>query len=553
MIIDEAAYLRPDVKIEPLVCQWHAWPHLIPPLQRGLNLLNRYLPALRSFLTNPRVHVTASANPALFGGPFVDLSLEKVSQVKDLQSTIELEQRQLTNLASDFLETERSLIEIAHGYSLNEHYATTPPSLAGAVEYVYDLNNRPAVRLIEPLIYDKNPPDSSQTIFLHATPEEKRPFFLNTPRLSDEQNLMVEIPFHDPRIDALAKSRFSPSSPKSLAALLGIVDSELDKFARLFTCEPNRVRYDPPSDGSIRFRYFGHATILIESSTTAILIDPVIAYEEGADDGRLTQADLPERIDYLVITHCHQDHFSPETLLQIRYRVRAAIVPHNNSGSLSDPAMSLILESLGYSQVITLDEFGCLNLADGKIVSLPFLGEHSDLHIHSKHSVLVELGGIKSLFLVDSDIRDAELMQFVRHRAGEVDFLFMGMECNGAPLTWLYGPLLSNPISRQNDESRRLSASDAAGAIMILKCFPEAEFFIYAMGQEPWLKFMMGLEYTEESFQIQQINQFRHEAAALGKDVTVLNQVFERTVLERNRGSDVSATTARSVTASEWI
>jgi hypothetical protein len=29
-----------------------------------------------------------------------------------------------------------------------------------------------------------------------------------------------------------------------------------------------------------------------------------------------------------------------------------------------------------------------------------------------------------------------------------VDVLFLGMACNGAPLTWLYGALLPEPIAR---------------------------------------------------------------------------------------------------------
>lgn len=530
------SYLRPDVKIEPLVSRWHAWPHLIPPVQRGLNILNRYLPALRSFIANPRVHVAASANPAMFGGPFIDLPANMVGEVKNLHAATELEQSAFTALAKDYVERQRAVVESADGYSLNDHYASTPKSLAGAVEYVYDLLNRASVRVLEPILYDRMPNALGQSIFLHSTPEDKRPFFLNTPRFKDDKSVLLDLPFDDTRIDALSQSRLNPCDVRELASLLNVKTDDLLTFETLFTSEAPSHRHRSPASHQVRFRYFGHATVLVETSDIAVLIDPVIAYEEGSPDGRLTQADLPEHIDFVVITHCHQDHFSPETLLQLRHRVGEIIVPHNNRGSLSDPSMSLILESLGFKKVRSLDEFETVTVGRGKIVSLPFLGEHSDLNIHSKQSVLVDLGGVKSLFLVDSDVQDVEFIRAVRNRIGKIDLLFMGMECNGAPLTWLYGPLLTTPISRQNDESRRLSASDSKGAIAIMESFPEAEVFIYAMGQEPWLKFMMGLEYSEDCFQMVQIRELMTWARQQSRNVRLLNGATERIYDRRDLG-----------------
>jgi hypothetical protein len=73
------------------------------------------------------------------------------------------------------------------------------------------------------------------------------------------------------------------------------------------------------------------------------------------------------------------------------------------------------------------------------------------------------------------------------------------MECDGAPLTWLYGPLLTQRLERGMDESRRLSGSNFEQARSLVDEFKCKEVYIYAMGQEPWLNYIMSLKYTEES------------------------------------------------------
>jgi len=61
------------------------------------------------------------------------------------------------------------------------------------------------------------------------------------------------------------------------------------------------------------------------------------------------------------------------------------------------------------------------------------------------------------------------------------------MECDGAPLSWLYGPLITRPIDRKVDHSRRLSGSNYERGIDIVNRFRCKEAYVYAMGMEPWL------------------------------------------------------------------
>jgi hypothetical protein len=90
------------------------------------------------------------------------------------------------------------------------------------------------------------------------------------------------------------------------------------------------------------------------------------------------------------------------------------------------------------------------------------------------------------------------------------------MECDGAPLSWLYGPLLTKKIERAMDESRRLAGSNFDQAVDIVRRFNSKETYIYAMGQEPWLGHIMSLKYTEQSRPIIESNRLIQECLEHG-------------------------------------
>jgi hypothetical protein len=80
------------------------------------------------------------------------------------------------------------------------------------------------------------------------------------------------------------------------------------------------------------------------------------------------------------------------------------------------------------------------------------------------------------------------------------------MECEGAPLSWLYGPLLTQKIERALDESRRLSGCNCEQGMRIVDCFNCRDVYVYAMGQEPWLNYISSIKYTDESKPIVESN-----------------------------------------------
>ena len=76
----------------------------------------------------------------------------------------------------------------------------------------------------------------------------------------------------------------------------------------LLVAEPPPVYQPYTGDWIVRWSYFGHACILIESQGISMLFDPVLSYTYENGISRYTYLDLPDSIDYVLITHDHQDH-----------------------------------------------------------------------------------------------------------------------------------------------------------------------------------------------------------------------------------------------------
>lgn len=505
MTTDSQVFLKPETKLVPLAGGWYAWIHLICPAQRALNVAYRHIPLLQSFVKNSAVHVSASQDPTLYAGPFVHLRHEQVTEARHLLEQTLAAGAGLLRFARDWRRLDEELQSTAHGYSLSAFYGRLSPSLAGLVELLYDTNNHPRVRLYEELLYDEALWADSYAIRLSLLSERERPFFMSTPLLQSADSIEFSMTLADARVDLLAAMRTQPASLADTACALGVTAAQRPLFDSFFTTvSPARTAYRYDGNG-VRVRYFGHACVLVQTARTAVLIDPMFAWETNDKDGRFTFVDLPDHIDYVILTHAHQDHCSPEMLIQLRHRIGRVIVPGNNSGSITDPSMKLALRFLGIERVTVLEAFDAVEFAEGAITSLPFPGEHVDLDIHSRHGIHLDISGRKFAFLVDSEGLDPVLFRHIARRVGNLDALFMGMECYGAPLSWLYGPLLTKPLSRRDDDSRRLSGLDGARAWQVLQALNSPRVFVYGMGQEPWLRHIMGPEYAPESVQLTEI------------------------------------------------
>ena len=107
-------------------------------------------------------------------------------------------------------------------------------------------------------------------------------------------------------------------------------------------------------------------------------------------------------------------------------------------------------------------------------------------------------------------------MVSIFHGNGDLDVLAIGMECVGAPYTWMYGALTTEPVSKAVKESRRLNGSDYTQATMMLETFRPKQMLIYALGMEPWYQYFMGMEYTDNSEQIVQSSKMLENCQSLG-------------------------------------
>lgn len=519
MMDTQPVYLKPNVLIEPLFNQWYAWPHLIAPASAAMYVANLHLSIMKSYVRSPQIHAAATKNPALMGGPFIDYDGQRVDEIKSLIQLTSDKQAHLLEFAAAVQRLDELLRKEAKGFALASLYEKVPAPLKGYVELVYELNNSPSIRFMEGLLYQSPYYDeAAQSISLSLITEDYRPFVLSTPRLPDEHHLQLHIPFKDELIDELCRLRQTPQPLAYVRELLQVQPSGEALFQSLLTADaPRAAEPSPKYDGEgVRIRYFGHASMLFETKEVCIFTDPSVSYDYDNAINRYTFDDLPEVIDYVLLTHAHQDHILLETLLQLRHKIKHLVVPRSLGGTLADPSLKRIMQQLGFKSVIELDEMESLEVEGGRIMGLPFLGEHADLNIRSKTAYSIELHGRTAVCAADSDNIEPQLYHHVRHMIGPVDALFLGMECDGAPLSWVYGPLLTQALDRKMDQSRRLSGSDYRKARELVAALDCKQVFVYAMGQEPWLNHIMCLRYAEDSPQIVESNKLLSFCAEKG-------------------------------------
>src|SRR5262245_15610727 len=399
---NDLLYLRPNIQVEPLFDYWYAWSYLIPPATAARNLTERHLKIMDSYINAPQVHANAVRNPKLLGGPFIDYGGKMVNEIRNLRDQTKRMRPHLIELSEATASLDEILRTQAKGFSLQPLYNMVPDVLKGYVELVYDLNHNPSFRLIEPLLYRSRYYDrSAQSLMLSALAGDDRPFLLSTPRLESDSLFHLRLPFDDEVVDKLFWLKSVPRPRGEIKEMLNVPEASERLVMSLLTPDPP-PRYSPYQGRGVRWRYFGHACILLETPDMSMLFDPVLSYTYESKVSRYTYQDLPDSIDYVVITHNHQDHIQFETVLQIKHKVKNFIVPASSGGALQDPSLKLILKNIGCGNVIELSEMESLEMGKSSITALPFLGEHSDLNIRCKAAHLVRVGRRSLLFAADS-------------------------------------------------------------------------------------------------------------------------------------------------------
>lgn len=498
--------LHSSTVAEPLVNRWEAWAQLIPPVPSSLHLREYQVQLLKSYLADPQVHADLCANPKLRSGPFVDIPPARAGEVEEFLKDTEQKLAANLKLAQVTIDFQNYLVNEAKGQCLDPYYQRVPPELRGYVELTYDYYNRPAIRFFEGMLYESPYYRSDVQSFrvLRQQHDSSRCFIMSTPRLRDSDQIEWDIPFADPVVDEFFRLNTTPQPLGYIRELLGVSPANDELLLSLLSEEPAVVPPETWNGPDARIRYFGHACALIEWKGVSILTDPylgVMPVSGGIE--RFSFDDLPERIDYVLITHNHQDHYCLETLLRLRHKIGCLVVPRSTGFFYGDLSLKMLSQKIGFKNVVELDSMESIPLPDGEIVAIPFLGEHGDLP-HSKVGYVVRTGAKQIMFAADSDCLDEHIYENVRRSLGPVETVFLGMECVGAPLSWGCGPFFPVKPDRTIDQTRRYKGADSLRGQKLLAAVEAQRLYIYAMGMEPWFEHLLGLAYDEDAVQLKE-------------------------------------------------
>jgi Diiron non-heme beta-hydroxylase N-terminal domain/Beta-lactamase superfamily domain len=508
-VTERQLILRPNVRTEPLINKWYVNMPMFAPHSFSMLTKNVHIKLLQSYLLDPRSHFDAAQDPSLLGSPFVNIDEKHVDRVRQFLDTTRSELRLSIEFANAIEELDKHLRQNAKGHGLLELYGKVPEALRGFVELVYDLDDHPSIRFIEGLMYRSDLyQERLQTISL--SPAIHKPaFVMSTPRIVGSDSLELVRPFRSESLDILFQSRTKPAKSSVLSSALDL-DVDHPKCQPFF--EPVKEDWNAHDHRAVQVgvSYLGHGCLLFESELQTLLTDPLIGYESGFGSTHgATFSDLPDKIDYVLITHAHLDHLVLETLLQLRHKIGCIVLPKSGKGSREEPSVKMMLRNFGFSMsIVELEELEAIPTPEGEIRAIPFVGEHHDLDICGKTAYRLSISG-RSYF-IGADLNNVEraIYEKVRDVIGATQTIFIGMESDGAPLNWFYGHLFTRPLDRNKVLSRPGSGCDAKQAQDLVFTLGARNVYVYAMGLELAFQHVLAIDPDPTSRRLREVGKF---------------------------------------------
>jgi UDP-MurNAc hydroxylase len=186
----------------------------------------------------------------------------------------------------------------------------------------------------------------------------------------------------------------------------------------------------------MRVTYYGQACVLIEAAGKKILTDPWLT--EGAyfgtwfhthllEEAGVTPKTCPKDIDYLFLSHEHQDHVDPQTLRHLSPEIPVLIC------KFVTPKFRHYLRSLGFQKIIEIPSGRQVTLGEDLRATVFGTAEYTN-----DSALLVEAENRRVLNETDCKLSYADL-QAVAHKGIDIGF-YMFSGANWYPIMYDYPP-----------------------------------------------------------------------------------------------------------------